>query len=259
MPPNLPSWGVGVIRGLYSCANGLLAESTRADVIAGNLAGLSVPAFRREIPTVRALDRAMDYLAGQGAAGFAGPSALLSLATTVDLQPGSMRATGGRLDLALDGPGYFCVQTPAGEAYTRAGAFRVDPSRRLATTTGEPVLGTAGAIRIAGNSVEITERGDVAVDGRVVDRLRLVDFPPGAQVEKLGSGLLGLKPSSTVRQVVVATGARVRQGYLEEPNVNAVTELAAMIASLRSFEASQRALQATDETLDKAINEIGRV
>jgi flagellar basal-body rod protein FlgG len=248
-----------VIRGLYSSANGLLAQSTRADVTAGNLAGLSVPGFRRDIASVSAFDRTLDYLAGQSGAGLVGPSALLVPATTVDLQPGAMRATGGRLDLALDGPGYFCVQTPTGEAYTRSGAFRIDQSRQLVTTAGDKVLGTAGPVRITGSSVEIDESGDVIVDGSVVDRLKLVDFAPGARVEKLGNSLLMPRPSSSGPQVSVASGARVRQGYLEEPNVNAVTELADMISSLRAFEASQRALQANDETLDKAINEVGRV
>ena len=254
-----------MIRGLYSSANGLLAQSTRADVTAANLAGLSVPGFRRDIASVSAFNRTLDYLAGGSGAGFVGPSALLVPATTVDLQPGSMRATGSRLDLALDGPGYFCVQTPTGEAYTRSGAFRIDQSRRLVTTAGETVLGTAGPVRITGSSVEINESGDIVVDGRVVDRLKLVDFAPGAQVEKLGNSLLRPVPAAGLAQArgfgteVPKQRPLVMQGYLEEPNVNAVTELAAMISSLRAFEASQRALQANDQTLDKAINEVGRV
>jgi flagellar basal-body rod protein FlgG len=254
-----------VIRGLYSAANGLLAESTRADVTAANLAGLSVPGFRRDIASVSAFGRTLDYLGGQNGAGLVGPSALLAPATTVDLQPGAMRATGGRLDLALDGQGYFCVQTPTGEAYTRSGAFRIDQSRRLVTTAGDPVLGTAGPVRITGSSAEVTAGGDIVVDGRVVDRLKLVDFAPGARIEKLGNGLLRPAPTAGLPQTrgfgteVPKQRPVVRQGYLEEPNVNAVTELAALISSLRSFEASQRALQANDQTLEKAINEVGRV
>jgi flagellar basal-body rod protein FlgG len=245
-----------LIRGLYSCANGLLAESARTDVIASNLAGLSVPGFRREVPVVSAFARTLDYLSGGSPAGAAGPSALLISTVKVDLQFGPVRATGGRLDLALEGPGYFCVQTPSGEAYTRGGALRLDSARRLVTAAGDPVLGAAGPVQLpAAGELEITGDGDIIVDGARVDRLKLVDLPPSAEVEKLGRGLLRLTagaPSAT-------TAGRVRQGYLEGANVEAVQELAAMIAALRAFEANQRALQANDETLDKAINEIGRV
>lgn len=244
-----------MIRGLYSSANGLLAESTRNDTIAANLAGLSVPGFRRDIATVSALGPTLDYLAGGASAGLAGPSALLDSAISVDLQPGAVRTTGNRLDLALEGPGYFAVQTTGGEAYTRGGAFRLDAAGRLVTAAGDPVLGAAGAIVLRGGQVEVRENGEVLVDGARVDRLKLMDFTPGAQVAKLGRGLLKLSAGAAQP----AGAAQVRQGYLEEANVNAVSELAAMIASLRAFEASQRALQATDQTLEKAIGEVGRV
>ena len=246
-----------MIRGLYSCANGLLAESARNDTIAGNLAGLSVTGFRRDFSTVRAFNRALDYASGGEAAGLVGPSALLAASGSVDLQPGPVRATGNQFDLALEGAGYFCVQTANGEAYTRAGAFRIDSSRRLITSAGDPVLGASGPVFISGSKMQVMENGDVIADGARIDRLKLVSFPPGAQAVKIGSGLLRLASGSP--QAMPGASTRVRQGYLEEANVNAVTELVAMIASLRSFEASQRALQANDETLDKAINEVGRV
>jgi len=227
---------------------------TRADVIAGNLAGLSVTGFRRQVASVSGFDRTLELLAAGDAAGLAGPSALLEPAVTVDLRPGSLRATGGQLDLALEGPGYFCIQTPDGEAYTRAGGFQIDPSRRLVTTEGNLVLGESGPLRITGSSVQVTVSGEVVADGAQVGRLKIVELPAQAQVEKLGKGLLRLV-SGAARP---SASARVQQGYLEEANVNAVGELVAMISSLRAFEASQRALQATDQTLDRAIHEVGR-
>lgn len=244
-----------MIRGLYSSASGLLAESTRNDVIASNLAGLSVPGFRRDVATVAAFGPTLDYTAGGAGAGLTGPSAMLDSRVSVDLQPGAVRATGNRLDLALEGPGYFAVQTRNGEAYTRGGAFRLDAAGRLTTAAGGPVLGAAGPIVLRGGQVEVRDNGDVLVDGARVDRLKVVEFAPNAQVAKLGDGLLRL----TAGQVRPAGATQVRQGYLEEANVNAVSELAGMIASLRAFEASQRALQANDQTLEKAIGEVGRV
>ena len=247
-----------MVRGLYSSANGLLVGAARTDVIAANLAGLSVPAYRRDIPTVSVFEQTLTYTALAGDGGPVAPPVVLVPETQVDLQPGQLHHTGGRLDFALDGPGYFCVQTPRGEAYTRSGAFRLDASHYLLTSAGDRVLGQAGPIRIEGGQVEALENGDLLVDGARVDRLRLVAFPAGAEVQKLGRGLLWVDGPVTAADSGGAVG-RVRQGHLEQANVNAVTELAAMISALRAFEASQRALQATDETLAKVINEVGRV
>jgi len=246
-----------MIRGLYSSANGLLVQSARTDVISGNLSAIGVPGYRRDVPTVSAFARTLRLAAAQGSAGRPGAVTLLRPATHIDLRPASLRHTGGTFDLALDGPGYFSVLTAAGQAYTRGGAFRLDPSRRLVTPAGDPVLGEAGPVRITGADVEIAENGDILVDGARVDRLRLADLPSGTQFRRLGGGLL--RPVPGAAAVPLGEGTRVRQGYLEGANVNAVRELAAMIAALRSFEASQRALHANDETLRTAIEQIARV
>lgn len=239
-----------MIRGLYSAANGILVQSLRTDAISANLAGLSVPGYRRDVPAVSAL------LAPAG--GVEPRNTLLSLGTTLDLQPGPLRRTGGDLDLALDGPGYFCVGTPAGEAYTRTGSFRLSPEGWLETASGNPLTGRAGPLRVSGGDVEIGGTGEVVVDGVSVDRLRIVNFPPGTTFLKLGDGLMRPSPGAGAVPTDRGIGA-VRQGYLEQSNVNAISELAAMITSLRAFEASQRALQANDQTLETAINEIARV
>jgi len=239
-----------LIRGLYSAANGILVEAARTDAMSANLAGLSVPGYRRDVPTVSALQAP--------SAGVQARYTVLSLATTLDLRPGPLRRTGGDLDLALDGPGYFCVSTPAGEAYTRTGSFHLSPDGLVVTTSGNPLAGRTGPVRISGSDVEIGETGEVLVDGASADRLKIVNFPPGVTFLKLGDGLLRPTPAAGVAPTGQGIGA-VRQGYLEQANVNAISELAAMIASLRAFEASQRALQANDQTLETAINEIARL
>jgi flagellar basal-body rod protein FlgF len=247
-----------MIRGLYSSASGLLVQSARSDVIAANLANLSVPGYRRDVPSVSAFQAVLQHTAAAPAAGPAALPLALLPTTSVDLQPGALRHTGGKFDLALDGPGYFCVLTPTGEAYTRGGAFRLDSSHRLLTAAGDPVLGAAGPIRLTGTAVEVMENGDIVVDAVRVDRLKLADIPSGTRVHKLGRGLL--RPDAPLSAAAAQAGlGRVRQGYLEEANANPVAELTSMISALRSFEASQRALQAADRTLDKAVNEIGRV
>jgi flagellar basal-body rod protein FlgF len=244
-----------MIRGLYSCADGLLVQAARTDTIAANLAGVGVAGFRRDIPTVEAFAQTLQYTSASGAAGIPG-GYLLTPAARTDLQPGPIKATGRDLDLALEGDGYFCVQTPGGEAYTRAAALRLDPGGRLLTAAGDPVLGQTGPVRVTGAHVEFRENGDVIADGARIDRLKLAHFPPIAPMVKLGRGLLRADPAQAIPHD--PTKVRVRQGYLEGANVEAVTEMASMISALRAFEASQRALQANDQTLQKVINEVAR-
>jgi flagellar basal-body rod protein FlgG len=247
-----------VIRGLYASANGLLVESVRMDIISSNLAGAAAPGYRRDIPVAVSASRRLDRSGRGQAFGSPGGPAIILPGSKVDLTPGPMRETGGKLDLALEGPGYFCVQTAAGEAYTRSGAFHLDRQGRLVTLGGEVVLGQAGPIRLTGSEAAVLENGDVVVDGARVDRIKVVEMEAGSDLRKWGGGLLRPEGGSGQAPPVSAV-TRVRQGYLEEANVNPVLELAAMISTLRAFEASQRALQANDETLDKVINEVGRV
>ncbi len=244
-----------MIRGLYSAADGLLIQAARTDVISGNLAGIGVAGFRREVPFVSAFERTLEYASGQGAAGAPERAGLLFPGSQVDLTPGALKHTGAQFDVALEGAGYLCVQVPGGEAYTRGGALRLNGNGLLVTASGDPVLGQAGPIRIIGEEVEFGRNGDVLVDGSRVDKLKIVDLAPGVRVVKLGGGLLAAD-ASFVRG---ASDVQLKQGYLEAANVDVIGEMVGMITALRAFEASQRALQANDRTLEKAINEIARV
>lgn len=232
-----------VVRGIYHAANALITTQGVADIISDNLAGLNLPGYPRAVPAVAREDWFAQWVSGSA----------LTVRAHLDPLPGPLRHTGQPLDLALEGPGYFCVQTPAGLAYTRGGAFRLDPTGRLITPAGYPVLGDRGPIHLTGRSFEVREDGEVVVDGTTVGRLRLAQLPPEARPVRLAGSLL--RPTDPA-QVIPASSreTRVRQGYLEGPNVNPLVEMAALVAALRAFEASQRALQATDESLDRLIN-----
>ena len=110
-------------------------------------------------------------------------------------------------------------------------------------------------IQISGTSFEVGSDGRVTVEGQVVDRLRVVDFADPGRLENAGGSLFTAPADAPEGE----TEARVRQGYLEGSNVNAVEQMVAMITGLRAFEANQRALAAQDETLKQAVTEVGRV
>jgi len=249
-------------RGLYAAACSMLVQASKQDIIAGNLANVNTVGYRRDVASVGgysallgellADDPAARALLSPAAAAAARPG--LEVTALLDLQPGAIRATGNPCDLAIEGDGFFVVQTPHGLAYTRAGNFRLDAERRLVTLGGHPVLGDAGPLRIEGDRWEIAANGDVLVDGRRADRLRLVSLDARAPLRKLGDALVA---GADVPRPVA--NARVKQGHLETSNVNMVDEMATMIATLRAYESAQRAFIAQDESLGRLINEVSQV
>jgi len=247
-----------MVRGLYIAANSLLVQEACHDTIATNLANVSTPGYRRAVTSVESFPALLARTASQpGAAVPHSEQAVPHLAArqTTDFAPGAQQPTGNPCDLALDGPGFFVVQTPSGEAYTRSGAFTLDPEGYIVTPAGRQLLGEAGAIKVTGRSWSVSPRGEVISDGAVVDRIRVVDFEAAGALSRLGDNLFSAGRAAPVAKESFS----IRQGYIEGSNVNAVSEMVNMIAAMRAFEANQKMIQAMDQTLDRAVNEVGRV
>jgi len=236
-----------------------LAEANPAGVV--NPAGLSAAAALAA-PAADGGGAATGAVAtaarGAGAAAWA-RSADLEMTATVDNSPGPLRDTGRMTDFAIDGPGYFVIQTPQGDQYTRNGHFNVDAAGRLVTPDGSPVLGSGGPVEIDGNAPFAVDRdGSVLVNGSVAGRLQIVDFPDPSRLQHRGDARLSA-PSGVTAQPLGPEQVQVVQGQLEGSNVDPVLTLVAMITAQRAFEIESRLMQATDENLDKAVNQLPSV
>ena len=189
-----------------------------------------------------------------GAVGDGRGGSLLGSVRT-DFAQGALKETGLPTDLALEGEGFFAVRRAGGEImYTRAGNLAVDAQGRLATSGGDLVLGEdGGEIRVEGTGFAVDADGRVSVNGEPRGRLMLAAFDdPGALV-KAGEGLFRGQGARA------AEGVAVRQGYLEASNVDAVEQMVSMIECFRAYESSQRLLQAQDRTLQRLIEQVGKV
>ena len=179
-----------------------------------------------------------------------------------DFSPGALMETGGKFDLALNGPGFFKIQGEDGTLYTRCGSFVINGEGNLSTLDGKEVLGQGGPINVNGAEFEVTKDGRVIVDGDEVGVLDIVDIRNREFLRKIGDSLYKMATDINGEEIPAEeepfTG-EVFQGYLEESNVNAITEMVEMITLLREFEAGQKAIRTQDEMMDKASNEIGRV
>jgi flagellar basal-body rod protein FlgG len=236
--------------GMFAAVSGNVAAMKRLDVIANNIANVNTAGFKKDRMSFESL-----LMASTSAANGDQP-VLSDNAASTDFSAGPMKQTGNTLDVAIDGDGFFVVNTPQGPAYTRQGTFQRNNEGKLINRDGFEVAGT-GSLVINGARVEIDAKGGVLVDGAQVGTLQVVDFPQPYKLEKIGDGLFRATDPQQSPQPAAKT--LVRQGFLEESNVNVVREMADMIETNRYFETCQKVVQAYDSVAAKAANEIGKV
>ena len=182
----------------------------------------------------------------------------------VDYSAGSIMSTGRELDAAINGQGFFAIQAAdGGEAYTRAGDFRVDNLGRLTTGAGHPVLGNGGPISVPAHSkLEIGADGTISIQPlgqsantlAIVDRIKLVN-PSHDQLQKGLDGLIRVRDGGVA---VADAGVSVVSGSLETSNVNTVGALVRMIELARQYETHIKMMQ-TAEQNDEAAESILKV
>ena len=170
-----------------------------------------------------------------------------------------MEGTGNPFHLALEGDGFFVIQTARGERYTRNGGFTLKSDGTLMTPQGEPVLGDSGPLLISGNKIEVASDGTVRSDQGEIGRLKLVRFTDSTKVFKEGSNLFITDPGNIRTASDQATGnVRVVQGSLEQSNVSPVDGMISLISIHRQFDSYERIMRLMDSITQKMIAAAGQ-
>lgn len=243
--------------GLYLAAAGALVQQMRLEILANNVANVNTIGFKGEKTVFGIEDPATQTDVPETPEGvqplmpYAPP-----FATLIDFSQGALRETGNPLDVAINGRGFFSVQTPDGVQYTRQGSFSLNDEGVLVTPDGYPIVGEGGEITLEAGVVEIDDEGGVFVDGEEVDRLVITDFADQGVLKKAGQGRFVLDDATAVGDRPPHT--TLRQGYVETANVNAVAAMTEMIETSRAFEAYQKIIQSVDEATETSINDVGQ-
>ena len=220
----------------------------RQNIASSNIANVSTDGFKGE--------RAFAQLMGDGASP--------AIRTATDLSAGPISVTGAPLDLAIQGSGFFVVQTANGERLTRGGSMQLNAAHQLVDRTGDLVLGQADAAGGSGGpitvpqgtaSLTIDPGGAVLADGKQVARLRVQQTPAGTTLQHDTNGLF--IPASAMSSVPVAQRS-VRQGMIEQSNVSSVSSMVDMIAIQRAYANVQKVLTTMDAAREIATTEIGK-
>jgi len=228
------------IHGILNTARSLSYYLRLQEVTANNVANVESDAFKADRLTART---------------FPGTTHPVAVEKT-DLQQGVFRETTRPLDLALDGPGFFVVRTERGERLTRGGSMRLDGEGRLTDAHGDLILGTDGPIVLQGGNVEVDADGTIRVDGASSGRLRVETVEDPATLRKEGRNRF--IPACAL-EPVTEEETHVRQGAIEEANVDPMLSMVDLITIQRAYSANIDALKAMDSVLGVVVNDVGKV
>jgi flagellar basal-body rod protein FlgG len=252
---------------IYLAAAGALACEKRLQIISNNLANANTVGFKMDQGYFKQFDPNDPALSTvQNSTGTGSQADLFwnNFNVYTDHSSGPLKMTGNDFDLALEGDGFFCIQTPDGIQYTRKGDFTLNAEGVLVTRNGFPVLGEGGEITVKSNEnpnqyaqFAVDEQGNVSVDGQQLDTLRIVKIAELSRLTKAGDTLF--KPPAAGAGEGRAENFRVSQGFIELSNVEVVKMMTEMIEVLRGYESYQKVIQASDESNPKAINDVGKL
>lgn len=262
-------------KGIYTALSGAMAQNLKLETTANNLANINTPAFKKDQQVFREYLTAYEkspeviqvpkipasiesFYETQGA----DKSYVDPIGTYTNFAQGGLKATGNKLDVAIDGPGFFEVATTKGTRLTRSGSFTIDGLGQLVTRDGYPILKKAepGAdpasrvIKVVSNDeMKISHSGEIFQGDESLGQLSVVQLANNNALQKEGQNLFSFRPNQ-VAQVSPVTNPKIEQGFLETSNVNIVQEMTDMIMATRLFESTQKAMQAYDSMAEKLVN-----
>ncbi len=171
---------------------------------------------------------------------------------------GDLSRTGRPLDLALEGDGFFALETEAGERYTRDGRFSLDAEGAIVASDGSRLMSDGGGpifLDLEAGPVEIVSTGDITQNGQIVGRVGVVTFEDNGALSKTGENRYAAPDGA---QPLDALEAQIRQGFTESSNVKPIQEITTMLEVSRTYASVTRMIQQTDELSRKAIERLGR-
>ena len=262
--------------GLYAAVNGALRTEMKLDVLTNNLANVNTTGFKEGNITFDSFMTSPGPeqfpLAGDSFMGLKGPGDIpfpfsnpatnaLSVtypaapSTTTDTTQGGLVPTGNPLDVAINGEGFFVLDTPEGRRYTRDGSFEVNKLGELVSKDGFNVLGAGGAkLTVGSHSVSIGEDGVISNENGQLGRIERVGLPD-SELKRVGANLYTAPAESEINLQGIGG---VQQGFLEGSNSNAIRGMTQMIEANRAFESYMKMIQSLD-SLDGQANQIGRL
>jgi flagellar basal-body rod protein FlgF len=242
-------------QGIYTAASGAIAMEQKLEIIANNLANINTTGFKKDNISFEDFRKSLDTSKLYPGQYRSTPVDVVIGKQYIDTTQGGFRSTGNPLDATIAGEGYFAVSTPDGIRYTRAGSFVLSQDGLLVTPQGYTVQGNGGDITIGQGKVIIASDGTISVDGSVVDKLQISSIQEDALVRQ-GNDTYSVKQGSAPETI---ESPDIRQGFLEDSNVEAITEMVGLINTQRAYESYQKIIKAFTDTYAQSMHNVGAV
>jgi flagellar basal-body rod protein FlgF len=233
---------------MYKALSGAIAQMRKLEVASQDLANVNTSGYKGQ-------RLAFNEVLAAGLPAATRPGGFVAVGDQrTNFVQGDLQGTGNPFHLAIDGEGYFVIETPRGERYTRSGGFTLSADGTVITPQGEPLLGEGGPIQVTGGRMEVGLDGTVRSENGEVGKVRIVRFLDTRRVVKEGANLLRAD-AANVEDVATP---RLAQGHLEQSNVSPIDSMVAMITIQRQFESYERAMKLMDGATQKMIADAAR-
>lgn len=260
-----------MLKNIYAPLSGGMVQERVLEILANNVANMNTTGFKEEQVTFAALEAnpwnsypntlppaqfKLDMREIYPLHGNEMGYVTLSNVETSHIQ-GGLKRTGVNTDLAVQGNGFFTINTPFGERFTRDGSFALTPEGTLVTKNGASVMGERGAITgLSEGNLRILQDGEVYNGDKFVDKIKITAFNDNKLLQRLGDNLF---VHDGPPENLVQSKGELTQGYLESSNVNPMKNMANMIIAHRTYEALQKAVKSYDNTMQLSAQKVGEV
>lgn len=257
-----------MVRGLYTAYTGMINEQKRLDTISNNLANSATVGYKKENVTSQAFEEALTLKINDASEAYVNrPIGKMSLGVNIgeyytDYTQGSFRETGNTYDLAIEGKGFFPVSVTDKNGnesirYTRDGSFKMTQDGFIVDAYGNYLQGDGGNVQVPTDAQTITidVDGSIFADRQYVGKINITDFEDYNYLEKAGDNYYKPVEGATA----IDSSAIIRQGFTEQSNVNAISEMVNLINITRAYEAGQKVIKTQDQLLDQTVNQVGKV
>jgi flagellar basal-body rod protein FlgG len=241
-----------MLKGIFSTLSGKFLTERRMEIVSNNIANALTPGYK----TSRPLTNVEKSENTTGKSNELQNTYINVLDSYIHFSDAPLVESGSKLDLGIEGDGFFVVSTKDGQMYTRNGQFAINKEKKLVTLDGMPVLGQSGEITIEGTDIRIEGDGSIFVDKSFVDKLKIAGFKEKKDLRNYGSSLFVNINKDNVE--TTPETYTVKQGFYETSNVNVMHEMIEMMSTLRAYESYAKVDDFFSEMMNKLIN-IGRI
>ncbi|MEA4932520.1 MAG: flagellar hook-basal body protein [Lawsonibacter sp.] len=246
-----------MVKGFYNLTSGMLTQGKKLDVISNNMTNAGTTGFKEDAFSSSTFDAVLWQRVSNSQSMDLGTQSYITapIQISTDFTQGSLEETGLPLDFALEGDGFFAIQTDGGRFYTRTGSFSIDEEGYLALPGQGRVLDSAGnPIRLVTDKIQADDSGNLFTDdGGFLGQIGVYAFDDTATLEKNAQGLF---QSQVQPQAAVVA---VHHGMIEHSNVDLIQQMAAMITTQRAYQSAAQMTKMYDQVLSKVTTEVGRL